>query len=594
MLISNGGNITVSSYDDITMNSGTNTITAGAGTVTLTSANGAIVGDPAGGPTDITAATVSLNAATGINANGGSAQFTVNTNNLSFNNSGTGLVRIHNSVVGAATVTGTNNSGNIIIQNTDSSNALTVGAITASNGYISLNSDIIDITGAVNAGTNVVYLKNFVNNAAISVGGSALFDINSAELGNITAGNIQIGKDTFGNYAGAATIASSANVDISGKNVWVTAKNGVTVSTFNVNNTGGELYLDNITTGNIQTGSGVITADKVQFRSIGNVNIGSGGINSTGAGDVYLLGADVNIAGAINAGTNNVFLAPYLTSTAVSIEGSQAFNLTSADLNNITAASITVGENLASSVYASTIEIASLAAVNIGAQTLKIHGNNNITFGANNFTATGGDISVKSDTGNVTTGTGLVSSDILVLEGAGTMTVGAGGITTTNYAGLNGGNAIINGTVTSPIFYLSVFTPGSAISIGGGQPFNIIQSDIDNINAGLTYIGNNPYVSNTNNVNIATALPIDFGARTVEIKADNGILVGGNTLKATGGNLTLTSTNAGFDITTGTGNIDANNVTMNSGRDIIVNSGGINAAATIALNATNSIAQMVI
>ena len=585
------GNITITSAGDVTLNSGTNTINAGTGTAILTSNLGAIIGDPMGAPTDITANTVQLNAANGINANGGAAQFTTKATSLAFNNSGTGLVRIHNSVAGAATVSGSNNSGDIIIQNSDSTNTLTVGNITASNGLISLNSDIIDITGNVNAGSNTVYLKNFVNNAAISVGGSALFDISSTELANISAGNIQIGKDTFGNYAGAATIASSSAVNMGGKNVWITAQNGISFSANNITNSGGQLYADNITSGNITTGSGVITADNVQFRSIGNINIGSGGITSTAAGNIYLLAADVNISGSVNAGTNNVFLAPYLSGTAMSIGGSQTFDLTTTDLTNITSNSITIGENLSSAVYASTIDVASSAAVNIGAKTLKVHSNGNITFGANNFTATGGDINFKSDAGTITTGSGLVSSDILVLEAPGLISVGTGGLTTTNYSGLNGGNVYISGTVTSPIFYLSIFTPGSTIGIGSGQAYNIAQADIDFINATTTYIGNNPYVNNTGFVDMGSAASIDFANRTVVIKSDNGMVLGANPFKATGGNLTFTSVNSGFDITTGTGNVAANTLSFNSGRDIIVGSGGLNALGAISLNAANSITQ---
>ena len=588
-LTSLDGNINISSAGDITLNSGTTTINSGAASTTLTvTTNGLISGDPAGAPTDIIANSLNLNSVNGIHANGGSAQFTIKSNSTTFTNSGNGLVRIHNSFAGTSSISGSSNSGDIIIQNTDSANALIVGNITASNGLISLNSDVIDITGNVNAGTNTVYLKNFVNNTIVSIEGSALFDISSAELANITAGNIQIGKDTFGNVAGAASIGSSAVAAMGGKNVWVTAQNGITVGAFGITNTGGQLYLDNITTGDIGTG-GNITSGSAQFRSIGIINIGGGGITTT-TGDINLFASDVNIFGAVNAGANKVLLAPYLTNTAISIGGSQTFNITSADLNNISAGSINIGENLASAVYASTVDIASATAVNIGAQTLRVYGANDITFGANNYTATG-DNTFQSVTGNITTGAGLVSSDILVLEGAGLMSVGTGGITTTNYTGLSGGNVYISGTVTTPILYLTAFTPGSVISVGGGQTFNIAQADIDFINATSTEIGNNPYVTNTSSIEMATSAPIDFGSRNVIFKSDNGMTFGANAFKATGGNLTFNSANAGFDITTGAGNIAANTVTMNSGRNIIINAGGINALSTISINAATTIAQ---
>ena len=629
-LTSLGGNISISAAGDVTLNSGTNTINAGAGTVTLTSANGWVHGDPAGAPVDVIANTVSLNALNGIFANSGSAQFTTQAANINFNKSGTAFpseVKIHNSYVGPTTITGINSRGNISIFNTDNANALTVGNLTATiDGYISINTDIIDITGSVNAGANVIYLKNFVNNAAISLEGGALFDINSAEIANITAGNIQIGKDPFGNYAGAATLASSAVLALGGKNVWVTAKNGINTGTFSITNIGGKISLDNITTGAIQTGSGSMTANNITLTSVGDINIGSGTVHtegdlslgsanfivqsgdlSTGSGGVVFLksiGATLNnisaagditietnqisIAGLINANGNNAYILP-LMNNAISIDGSEVFDLTQGELANISAANVWIGSD-GTTTRATTASISTNASTTISNAKLDIFALNDISFGANNFTSSG-EVFFKSTTGNVTTGAGLVSADILVLEGLGLMSIGNGGITATNYAGLNGGDIFISGTVTSPIFYLSVFNPGSAISIGGGQAFNIAQADIDFISSGITYIGNNPYVANTNNVNIATASPIDFGARNIVIESHNGVLVGSNALKATGGNLTINSSNAGFDITTGTGNIAADSVTFNSSRDIIVNSGGINAVNSITLAATNTVDQ---
>lgn len=588
MLNSLNGNITVSAAGDVTLNSGTNTINAGTGTVSLSTVNGILNGDPAGAPTDVTAGSITLNSDNGIYANGGSAAFTVNSSNVNFTNTNFGVVRIQS--LASVIFNGSSVNGDIILETPTAINA-TINNVTASNGYISVRSYAIDITGAVNAGANSVYLMSSIATDPISIDGASIFDLSSAEISNVTAGNIFIGKDTLGNESGSVSIASAIATNFGGKNIWISADNGVTFGANNVTNIGGQLYLDNITSGNITTGNGLITADNIQFSSIGNVNIGTGGINSTAAGNVYLFGADVNIAGAINAGTNQVFLAPYLNGTSISIEGTQVFNLTSADLNNITAGSITIGENLGSAVYASTVDVASSAAVNIGAQTLKVQSNNNITFGVNNFTATGGDVSFRSETGTLTTGTGLVSSDILVLEGAGLVSVGTGGITSTNYAGLNGGDIFISGTVTSPIFYLSVFNPGSAISIGGVEAFNVAQADIDFINATTTYIGNNPYVTNTNNVDIATASTIDFGARSVEISSYNGVLLGAQAFKATGGNLKLISSNTGADITTGAGNIAADSVTMQSGRDIVVNSGGINSVNSITLTANNTVSQ---
>ena len=631
-----GSTITMTSYGDITLNSGVNTIQSigAASNISLTSTNGSIVGDPAGGPTDVTADIVTLNAATGISANGGSAQFTTKTNVLSFNNSGTGLVRIHNSVVGAASVTGTNNSGDIIIQNTDNANALTVGNITASNGFISLNSDIIDITGTVNAGANVVYLKNFVNNAAISVEGGALFDISSAELANITAGNIQIGKDTFGNYAGAATIASSANVDVGGKNLWVTAKNGVTVSAFNVNNTGGELYIDNITSGNIQTGGGVITADKVQFRSIGNVNISTGGINSTATGNVYLLGADVNIAGPVNAGANSVYLSPYLSNTAISIGGSQIFDITQTDINNITTSTLYIGTPDGSTAYASTVDVASVTAIDAGARILNIHSTGNTSVGANILSATGGYLQFyNAGGGTFTSGAGQISGTTFYTSNYNDITIGAGGISTVDAITLNGTNGINqNGNITSSAGTITASATNGFITMGSGavsstNGANITYSANGNITLGRLYTGvsagNVSVTSSAGSITDAGAANENIYASTATLNAATGIGNAGfdvffNNLGTT--NLTANTTSGGVNINSnsamnlgniygGTGSVNltttggasymssgasivsGTGVFMNSSQNMSIGVGGVNSNGALSLTAAGTLSQ---
>ena len=631
LLNSLNGNIDVSAAGDITFNSGTNTIDAGTGSATLTS--GAwIHGDPAGAPTDITAGSVTLNGTNGIFANSGSAQFTVSTPTLSFSNSGNGLVRIHNSYVGATSVTGSNNSGDIIIQNTDNANALTVGNITASNGLISLNSDIIDITGSVNAGANVVYLKNFVNNAAISVEGGALFDINSAELANITAGNIQIGKDTFGNYAGAATIASSANVDVGGKNLWVTAKNGVTISAFNVNNTGGEFYIDNITSGDITTGSGLITSDIIQFRSIGNINIGSGGISSTTAGDVILKAADINITGPVNVGTNSIFLEPYVSNTPISFGGASGFNLTNADVTNINAGStIYVGSN-----FASTADIGTSEIINQLSKTIFIRSNDTMTIGGNGlFINSSGHVNLQTysatanidvngvissgnitlNSGNqITVGTGSISSvlsvamtansDILLTGNVSTNSANTINVTSTtgniNMAGTSilstdGGDITYaaNGNITLGRLYTGLTagnvsltsTTGSITDVGVANENIYASSATLNASAGIGNVGFDVYFNNLGTTNL-TANTTSGGVTINSNTAMNlGNVYGGT------GSVALTTTGASSYMSSGASIISGAGVSMNSSQNLTIGPGGAHSEGNLSLTAAGVLSQ---
>ena len=426
----------------------------------------------------------------------------------------------------------------------DAAGPTTTGTTALPNYQSSISSSIIwngDITSQLNAGTSVT----------IQTGGS------NGDLqgdGDITV-NAVITKTAGGN----ATLTFNAHDDV---------------------------IINNLVQSNVGVLNVVLNADQ-DSSGAGAVYVNHN--IYTNGGFIKLIGNNLILGPIIDA--TNIYIAPSVAGTPMSIGGLQTFDISQGEFDNITTSTLYIGTADGSTITSGIMDITSNTTIEAGTEILNIYSTGNTTIGAYDFAATGGEIHIKSSTGSITTGAGLISSDILVLEGAGLITIDSGGITTTNYAGLNGGNVIINGSMTSPIVYLSVFTPGSAISIGGGQTFNIIQPDIDNINAGLLQIGNNPYVANTNNINMATALPIDFGARNVVFESDNGMLFGGSAFKATGGNLTFNSTNIGFDITTGTGNIAANSVTFNSARDIIVNSGGINVSNSITLNANNNVFQ---
>ena len=464
-------------------------------------------------------------------------------------------------------------------------------AIQTNGGSVKLYGYDVSITAPINTSGGSVYLAPSITGDPISIGGSKIFDITQADLDNINAPSIYIGSpDGSTITSGTLDVATVSVIDAGAKNLYMFGSDNITIGNNSLAATGGILYFDNPVTGKtFTTGTGNLSANSIHITNNGLTTIGSGGLTSTNL--TLIKSADVDIVGTVNAGVGNVYLSPYTSGSAISIGGAQAFDLSQSDLTNITANEIHVGVDQFSAIQASTVDVSTSIAMSIGAKTLKVASTGNMIFGVNNFTATGGDVTFKSSGGNITTGAGLVSSDILVLEGAGTMTVGGGGLTATNYAGLNGGDILISGTVTAPIFYLSVFTPSSVIGIGSSQAYNIAQADIDFINATSTEIGNNPYVTNTSSIEMATTAPIDFGARNVIFKSGNGMTFGANAFKATGGTLAFSSANTGFDITTGAGNIAANTVTMNSARNIIINAGGINSLSTISINAATTIAQ---
>ena len=419
-------------------------------------------------------------------------------------------------------------------------------------------------------------------NATSSSGGININSTSAVNVGNVNSGTGTINLTTSGGSSYLTTIGST----ITGAGVSLNSSQNLTIGAGGINSAGnmsltaaGTLFQG----GNISTTAGgaiLAIANSATFNNI------------TSAGNIGIETDAITITNPINAGTNNVYIMPR-NNNAISIDGVATFNLTQGELNNITAGNLHIGSNGGTTTRATTASISTNASTTIGNTKTAIRTLNGITFGANNFTATGADIGFKTVNAgsNITTGAGLLTADILDLVAPGTVSVGSGGITTTTDIAITAGGAALNGTVTTPALYLEPFAAATAISVGGSRPFDINQTDINNIAATTTYIGNNSFLQNANNANLATASAIDFGARNIIIDADNGIQTGAFTLAATGGNLTLVSRNVGFDITTNAGNLAANNLTLTSARDIIIGAGGLSVANSITGAAANNINQ---
>ena len=294
-LNSNNGNINISSGEDIVLNVGTGTnIAGGSGTVNLTSTGGAIIGDMMGGPLDISAANVILNAVTGISASG--AQFYVDAASISFSNTGSQYVRIYNNHSGASSFTGST-GGALGLESYDSANPTSVGNVTAG-GDIVMRINNINVNGPVDAGANTVYLAPFTAGLPVSIQGGAIFDLSGAEISNISAGKIVVGHDTYGNYASAAQIGTGAAVSIT-------------------NAANLEVWGDTLSTGNTVSNAG---------------------------GQITLVSDDMTLVGSINSGL--VWLKGKSYSQNIDLGGADAggtLGLTSAELDTITASVLRIG-----------------------------------------------------------------------------------------------------------------------------------------------------------------------------------------------------------------------------------------------------------
>lgn len=624
-----GGNVTITSAGDITLSSGGNTIIAANAAVSLTSTNGAIIGDTNTGLIDISTGTgsVALSAANGIYVNGGTDPLFVSTSSINFTNNTTGVVHIFNNRVGALSVSGTHNgTGNVIIKNSDTTNPLTASGITTNNGYIAIRTGQIDITGAINAGTNNVYLAPYTS-SAISIGGAQNFDLTQAELTNITSGNTYVGRDNLNVYATTVDIASAAAVDVGARNLYVYNTGNMTIGANNIAATGGLLHFYNSGgAGTFTSGVGQIAGANANFNNFSNVLIGSGGVNVTGTADFTVTDADIN--GTITA--NRVNFTQY-GGTAISLGGSATYDLTQADLLNVNSSTgIYVGRT-----NGTTTDIASVGSVDIGAKKLYVISGDGITIGANSFSAVGGSINLQNYKAgaDITTGTGTITSNTVSLTSLDQITIGAGGINSAGNLSLSSGSVLTQsgnlvttsggiikilansatlnnitsaGNVeieTDQITIANTIDAGgnnvyvmprnlNPISIDGTETFDLTQGELSNItNFNSLTIGSNGTTTRATTASISSSASttVGSGSGTGIIRALNDITFGSNNFSAIGANMTFTSDNG--NIITGLGNILTGWLTFNAANDISVNSGGINASNSITLTANNSVLQ---
>ncbi|MBI1918387.1 MAG: hypothetical protein HYS12_27160, partial [Planctomycetes bacterium] len=198
--------------------------------VSVTSTGGAIIdgNDPPTGTNNITAATVNLNAATGIGsvpnpndpmATAADAPIEITASMLSFSNSTSGDVQIVN-LSGDLSASGSNSaSGGTINLTVQNGNTLTVNAsnISSNNGDITLSADDMTITGTVNAGTAIVTLQQAgttTQNIDLGTNSAGNLGLTDAELGQVTASILRIGRtDNGGSISVTAPITTHAGYD---------------------------------------------------------------------------------------------------------------------------------------------------------------------------------------------------------------------------------------------------------------------------------------------------------------------------------------------------------------------------------------------
>ena len=373
------------------------------GSVTITSA-GAIF-DANGVATNITAQTISLNAANGIGTTVDPIE-TAAQNYLNFTNSAANDVVVINSVASSILLSGINLGGDVNVSYDNTMQVLDVS--TAGNMVLtSINGSIIDSN---DAGSSVLNLSaaNLDLTAFNSIGGGAGGPIETQITA--TSGSINVNN----------TSATLGDFEIEN---W--AVNATDVAIFTANNIAlnGSVILSN-PLGVMQTGNITSNQSFLELKAL-DLNV-TGTVNNNDAAGVYsilLVADDVDLAsGAINA--NNGFV-EILTLTngrgmtlgAVDATGN-TLDLVQADVAAITAADLSIGL-LDTVTPLGTGEINIAGPLDIGATNLKLQTLGNIIFtnGTQSGLSTTGLMGVESDLaiiGDNSTGINLTASNLSI------------------------------------------------------------------------------------------------------------------------------------------------------------------------------------
>ena len=565
-------------------------INAGTGTVTLTGAAG-ITDSTAPGTLNITGSTIILvassggisadvNASTVVNADSSAAngalrlQSDSGTLPLGIVTAGTGSVTL-NSANGITDTNGVgtlNITGGVVTLTASGAITTDVNAVTsvsadssAANGAITLQSDTGNLPlGLVNAGTGAVTLT----------GTAALTDSNGAGTPNITGGVVTLKADAGGiaTDVNAATLvnadSSAANgairlqsdagnlpqglINAGAGNVLLVAAAGITdpsgPGTLNVNgstvsltaNGGGIASNVNASTAvnaNSSAGNGAITLQSIS----GNLPLG---VVTAGAGTVSLIGVsgitDTNGAGTLNITGSTVTLKANGAGIATDVNASTAVNADSSATNGNISLQSDSGNLPLGVITAGTGTVTLTATGAITDST--VPGTLNITGSTVNLLAANGGISADVNPSTVVNANSSTANGAIRLQSdsgnlpLGVIAAGTGTVSLTGATGIADTNGAGTLNITGGVVTLVASTGGITTDVNASTAVNANSS-----------AGNGALSLQSDSGNLPLGV-ITAGTGTVSLTGATGITdtLAASTLNVTGGVVTLDAKNGGI------------------------------------------------
>ncbi|GJL78563.1 MAG: hypothetical protein NPINA01_15520 [Nitrospinaceae bacterium] len=505
--------------------------------------------------------------------------------------------------IGGITFLDTNDKiqSNRAISLTATGGNLTLGSLESTEGNITLQGNNLILSGSISSVLGTTTLLSS-NGGTIGLGtGAGTFSVSGTELQNITAADLVVGNGTTGNItvggisaansnniAGTVTLkgtksgssvtfanggstfkkvtvnsadgitlnsdlAASSNANLSA-GTKITLANGVNVSsdgtlslsaTSGVNAQGSATVssANGITLNDDFTSAGATTFDAdSNDDGTGSFTVASGKTVATGNNSLSITGGNIALNGSLNSGTGTTTLLASKAGTTIGLgAGAGAFGVSGAELQNITAGNLVVGDstngdiNVDGVTAANSNNIAGTTTLNATKSSSKVtFANTGSTF--NGLTVHAGseiaaDASVTADAGNLVlnggtggiTGTGtttLTASQGLTLNSSlnstGNANLSAGtGITLANGVNVSSGGTLSLAATTGGITAQGAVAVNSASGITLNDDFNsngttTFDADSNDNGAGSFIVADGKTVSTGNNALSVTGADIDL------------------------------------------------------------------------------------
>ncbi len=433
---------------------------------------------------------------------------------------------------------------------TGASNTVTLtagGAVTQAAGA-AITTNGLQLLGAGSFALNEVTNEATVLAANLTTAGTGT-------LSYTDASGLSIGTVTPGDGAPA-----TSSVNTNNSNVSIDTVNGP----LTVTNANGSAAAD------VNAGTGTVVLVAGSAAGVDNSLILNANAGVTGTGGIALFADNMSVGSAVNAGTNTARLDTFDAATAVNLggaDGAATLGLTSAEINQMTAGVIVVGDTLNTGDITNTAAIAPT-----GTQQLELETGGAILNGGGSVTETRFGLTAGTGVGTVGTPIATVVSNVEATTTSGGVFVS----NTTTILTIGGVNATLTG----------VDSAGGDVVVtnntGGGADASItVSEEVTSTGGGNVTVATLNADSVTGDINVNAAITATGGNGSVVVNAEDNLNVVAPISAAGTGSITLIadpttgpSANAGNFTNSGAGTVTTENgdILFQAGDSITINS----------------------